>query len=101
MGHALLNSILLHTMSSYPVVLFLVNLSYNSKQPYLARVESGKGCKGRSLPSLVGVFDISEMSVSASGVDTITLSVLGQDSSNLEDEDWLGSVVPFSLVGIS
>ena len=68
---------------------------------YLARVESGSDCKGKSLPTLEEVFDISMPSVSASGVDTIALSVLGQDSSNLDDEEWSGSVVPFSLVGTS
>lgn len=68
---------------------------------YLARVESEGRHNGTLLPSLDRVFDIPEISVSASGVDTIALSVLGQDSSNLEEEDWLGSVVPFSLVGIS
>ena len=67
----------------------------------LAKVESGSGRSKRSLPVLEGVFDISEILISASGVDTIALSVLGQDSSNLEDEEWSGSVVPFSLVGIS
>ena len=67
----------------------------------LAKVESGSGWSKRLLPVLEGVFDISEILISASGVDTIALSVLGQDSSNLEDEEWSGSVVPFSLVGIS
>ena len=67
----------------------------------LAKVESGSGWSKTSLPALEGVFDISEILISASGVDTIALSVLGQDSSNLEDEEWSGSVVPFSLVGIS
>ena len=67
----------------------------------LAKVESGSGRSKRSLPVLEGVFDISEILISASGVDTIALSVLGQDSSNLEDEEWSRSVVPFSLVGIS
>ena len=68
---------------------------------HLARVESGSGRSKRSLPVLEGVFDISEIFIAASGVDTIALSVLGQDSSNLEDEELSGSVVPFSLVGIS
>ena len=71
------------------------------KQFYLARVDSGGGRKWTSLPSLDGVFVIPEISVSASGVETIARSVLGQDSSNLEEEDWSGSVVPFSLVGTS
>lgn len=53
----------------------------------LAKVESGSGRSKRSLPVLEGVFDISEILISALGVDTIALSVLGQDSSNLEDEE--------------
>ena len=53
----------------------------------LAKVESGSGWSKTSLPVLEGVFDISEILISASGVDTIALSVLGQDSSNLEDEE--------------
>lgn len=64
-------------------------------------MESGCARKGKSLPSLEGVFDISVPSLSASGVDTNALSVLGQDSSNLDEEEWSGSMVPFSLVGIS
>ena len=79
----------------------IIAIKFISKYFYLARVESGSGRKCTSLPSLDSVFVIPEVSVSASGVETIALSVLGQDSSNLEEEDWSGSVVPFSLVGIS
>lgn len=38
------------------------------------------------------------VSISTSGVDTNARSVLGQDSSNLDEDEWLSSVVPFSLV---
>lgn len=64
-------------------------------------MESGRVHKRKSLPSLEGLFDVSVPVVSASGVDTSALSVLGQDSSNLDEEEWSGSTVPFSLVGIS
>lgn len=54
---------------------------------YLAKVESGGGLKGMSVPSLDVVFDKLKLSASTSGVETIALSVLGHDSSNLEEED--------------
>ena len=64
-------------------------------------MELGRSCLVKPVPpSLEGVF-VSVVSVSTSGVDTIARSVLGQDSSNLDEDEWSITVVPFSLVGIS